>query len=170
MPPKFHFVPTLDCSSTPRDRELHQADVRRHAATISHERRAKSSLTTGHRRSARRGQANTRRDREATQTELILRYLNLGNESSAHPPTGDSEAGRHLQLSLAKASDRVEDDEQPEATAALMKANLHTALRMGLTTGTVPVTILPIKPEYSASFYRAVEYCAYSPWETISHD
>lgn len=69
---------------------------------------------------------------------------------------------------MDKESGRVEDDEHPDLTAALMKANLHTALRIGLQTGALPLPILPIKPEYSASFYRAIEYCASPPWETVS--
>lgn len=169
MPPKFFFVPTLDSASTTRDRELHQADVRRHAATISHSRRPRLSPTAGQRQSTRRGgRASPRGARESTQTELVLRCLNLSNRYSAHTPTGEDEADQRFQLSMAKASSRVEDDEHPEITAALMKANLHTALRMGLQSGSLPFTILPIKPEHSASFYRAIEYCEYRPCDTLS--
>ena len=155
MPNQIFFVSAPNATATPRERELQQADVRRHAATVAHQRRGRLSSSIP---AARRGgRLKPQPAPGPQQTKAASKDLQLSVND--HELLYYRHLYRLVEAPPSGVLDSLDDDEQSEATAALLKAILHAALRMGLRTRTLSQPSSLVKPEYSASFYRAVEYC-----------
>ena len=106
---RFKFVPSLDAHSTPRDQELRDAEIRKHAATISHRRKFISLVESQRASPDPHACSKSRRKGEPQQKDLVIDLSVPKNKALTHGRSGSR--GRDGSIIFARES--LQDSESP---------------------------------------------------------